>query len=249
MLSVVGAFADRRELLFRFRELAATGKVSERSKPGHRDGWGIICYEDGMPKYLGRSTADATKDECYVVACDLLAGVKHPGVMMGHLRKASFGDRSIENTQPFLHGKWSFAHNGTIWSTDYRRDNGRSDSVIFFERLLKAVEAGSPILTVEDAITNMVRKARSEMVHNPDEMGRAYSSLTFIMSDGTSLYALRDFANQRDADYYTLHYLRTADAIIFCQERIIEGEWKPIPNKSLASVDSQGCLNVRPCEP
>jgi len=247
MLATVGDFAGRRELFFKFQVLAATGKVSERSKPGHRDGWGIICYEHGLPKYVGRSSADAAGDVSYAMACDLLAGIKQPGVIMGHLRKASFGDRSIENTQPLLHGKWSFAHNGTIWSPEYRGSNRRSDSVIFFQRLIEAIEASSSNLPMEDVIVGTVRKARREMVSNPDRMGRAYSSLTFIMSDGASLYALRDFASQHDADYYTLYYLRATNAIIFCQERIIDGEWKLIPNGNLATVNAQGRLDVRSC--
>lgn len=248
LLAIVGDFPDTRELLFRFRELAAIGKVGGRSKPGHRDGWGIICYQDGLPKYLGRSSADAAMEKYYATACDLLSRVKQPGVIMGHLRKTSFGDRSIENTQPFLDGKWSFAHNGTIWSPKYRRSNGRSDSLVFFQRLLKAIQVGSRDVPLEDMIVDTVRKARREIVSNPDRMGRAYSSLTFIMSDGTSLYALRDFASQHDADYYTLHYIRATRATIVCQECIIEGEWKAIPRGSLATVDAQGHVDVRPCE-
>ena len=244
MTAIVGEYSGRQEFLLAFRELAITGKVSVKSKPksGHRDGWGLICY-DGSPRYLGRSPEDASSDGGYLAACDSLAGVHHSRVVMAHLRKASRGGRSLENTQPFLRGKWSFAHNGTIWSPRFRK--GDASSAAFFDRLMVAIEDKDPSASLESTILETVRNIRNEIMSNP---GRTYSSLTFLMSDGVSLYALRDFASQEDTDYYTLHYLHVGHAIILSQEQIIPGEWKSIPNMSLATVDSQGNTRVRLCD-
>ncbi len=232
-----------------FRELAVSGKVSMESKPnsGHRDGWGLVCY-DSSPRYLGRSPEDASSDEGYLAACDSLAGNRHASVVIGHLRKASVGAKSLGNTQPFLRGKWSFAHNGTIYSPRFREGDAVSDTAVLFDRLRVAIEDKDPSASPECAFVETVRNIRNEIMSNPDDSGRTYSSLTFLMSDGVSLYALRDFAKQRDMDLYTLHYLYVDHATILCQEQIIPGEWKSIPNKSLATVDLQGNIHVRSCD-
>jgi predicted glutamine amidotransferase len=247
--AIMGEYSGRQEFLLAFRELAVTGKVSVKSKPksGHRDGWGLICY-DGSPKYLGRSPEDASSDEGYRAACDSLAGVHHPTIVMAHLRKASFGVRSLENTQPFLRGKWSFAHNGTIYSPKFREGDAASDTAVLFDRLMIAIENKDPSASPESTILETVRNIRNEIMNNPDDSGKTYSSLTFLMSNGVSLYALRDFASQSDTDYYTLHYLHVDHAMILCQEQIIPGEWKSIPNKSLATVDSQSNIQIRSCD-
>jgi predicted glutamine amidotransferase len=164
------------------------------------------------------------------------------------MRKASVGRRSLENTQPFLRGKWSFAHNGTIYSSRFRESDAVSDTAVLFDRLRVAVEDNVPRASSESVILETVRNIRNEIMSNPDDSGRTYSSLTFLMSDGVSLYALRDFANQRDTDFYTLHYLHVGNAVILCQEQIIPGEWKSIPNKSLATVDLQGNIQIRSCD-
>jgi len=246
MTAIVGEYSGRREFLLAFRELAVTGKVGVKSKPnsGHRDGWGLVCY-NGSPRYLGRSPEDASSDRGYLAACDSLAGAHHSRVVMGHLRKASVGVRSLENTQPFLRGKWSFAHNGTIYSPRFREGDAASDTVVLFDRLRVAIEDKDPSVSPESTILETVRNIRNEIMSNPDDSRRTYSSLTFLMSDGVSLYALRDFASQSDTDYYTLHYLQVDHAMILCQEQIIPGEWKSIPNKSLATVDPQGNIQVQ----
>ena len=248
MTAIVGEYSGLREFLLTFRELAVSGKVSLESKPnsGHRDGWGLVCY-DGSPRYLGRSPEDASSDEGYLAACDSLAG-DHIRVVIGHLRKASVGAKSLENTQPFLRGKWSFAHNGTIYSPRFREGDAVSDTAVLFDRLRVAIEDKDPSASPESTILETVRNIRNEIMSNPDDSGRTYSSLTFLMSDGASLYALRDFVSQSDTDFYTLHYLHVDHAMILCQEQIIPGEWKSIPDKSLATVDLQGNIQVRSCD-
>jgi predicted glutamine amidotransferase len=78
----------------------------------HRDGWGIAFYE-GPDCLLLREPRPASESP-------LMRFMEHQGLRtkdgLSHIRLATFGDRSLRNTQPFLRelgGRMhAFAHNG-----------------------------------------------------------------------------------------------------------------------------------------
>jgi predicted glutamine amidotransferase len=247
MLAYSGTINDAYGTLREFRRLAEEGKAPAGESLGHRDGWGIICYDKGMPKELGRRTGNATLDEFYVDASKEAARLR-PRILLAHLRKASRGmEISLENTQPLQRGSWSFAHNGTIWSPRFRRGGGQSDSVIFLEKLLENIQTRSDSDRMDQRILKEVKQLRKIIVDNPDSNGRTYTSITFILSDGNSLWVLRDYNDDRDEDYYTMHYLHSADFTLFCQQKIIPGNWKSIENRRMAVVDRENELEIVQC--
>jgi predicted glutamine amidotransferase len=66
-----------------------------------------------------------------------------------------------------------------------------------------------------------------------------YSSLTFIMQDGTSLYAYRHFG--RYEDYYTLYYAQTRGSVLFSSEPLTSRlDWHPIGNRELMRARMEG---------
>lgn len=80
----------------------------------HRDGWGIAFYE-GADCLLLREPRPASESP-------LMQFMEHQGLRtrmaLSHIRLATFGDRSLRNTQPFLRelgGRMhAFAHNGDL---------------------------------------------------------------------------------------------------------------------------------------
>ncbi|HEY4769865.1 MAG TPA: class II glutamine amidotransferase, partial [Myxococcales bacterium] len=89
----------------------------------HPDGWGVGWYEGGAPRVIRSLTpahgdADFEKLSHFVAAQTVLA----------HVRKASVGRVSMDNTHPFQRGPWLFAHNGTL--PDWERARGPLEALI-----------------------------------------------------------------------------------------------------------------------
>src|ERR1700676_2228166 len=94
-----------------FRKLASCGMVSRGSSAGHSDGWGIVAWEKDLPVYLGREPTNALVDEKFEKACLSGEAGQLATPLIAHLRKASVGLKTRENTHPFMNGEWAFAHN------------------------------------------------------------------------------------------------------------------------------------------
>lgn len=75
----------------------------------HRDGWGIAFFHGAEP-YLIKREAAAADCENFRRASARLAS----NTLVVHVRKATVGAVSPQNVHPFRHGRWVFAHNGTI---------------------------------------------------------------------------------------------------------------------------------------
>lgn len=75
----------------------------------HGHGWGIADFRNGTP-FVQRQTWAAYHGEHFSKAAARTYG--HTAI--AHVRRATVGGQSIENTHPFRHGRWIFAHNGTI---------------------------------------------------------------------------------------------------------------------------------------
>ncbi len=249
MLAYSGGLYDPSDALREFRILADKGNVPRGASPGHKNGWGITCYADGSLKELGRQPTNAMTDELYQTASNEAARIK-PQILIAHLRKPSPGidTISLENTQPLQRDSWTFAHNGTIWSPNFRRKNGQSDSIVFFEKLLENTQNKSESHKLHERIANSVMQLRQNLLDNPDSNGKTYSSITFILSDGKSLYVLRDFKEEKEENYYTMYYLQSTDCVLFCQQQITPGDWKLLGNRNLAVVDPKNDLKIIRCQ-
>ncbi|MDH3248724.1 MAG: class II glutamine amidotransferase, partial [Acidimicrobiia bacterium] len=79
----------------------------------HAHGWGIAVYENHLPS-VSREAWDAYQNEAFRDA----AARVYSETVLAHVRRATVGAASIENTHPFVHEEWSFAHNGTIPNFD-----------------------------------------------------------------------------------------------------------------------------------
>lgn len=75
----------------------------------HGHGWGVADYADGVP-LIEKQTWAAFQGEHFQKA----AARVYARTAVAHVRRATVGRTSVENTHPFHHGRWVFAHNGTV---------------------------------------------------------------------------------------------------------------------------------------
>ena len=111
----------------------------------NREGWGIAWWANGHPSILKEPVPAHESDMAARLA------EEHPAseVFIVHVRAATVGEPTVENSHPFqaeaLGRDWVFAHNGTV--RDLERLNtgrytalGTTDSELAFHHLLTRLE-------------------------------------------------------------------------------------------------------------
>ena len=75
----------------------------------HGHGWGVADYKDGSP-LIEKQVWAAYDGEHFAKKAARVYG----HTVVAHVRRATVGVPSIENTHPFVYGRWIFVHNGTV---------------------------------------------------------------------------------------------------------------------------------------
>ncbi len=75
----------------------------------HGHGWGVADYANGAPMIEKKVWAAYHGEHFQKKAARVYAKT-----VIAHVRKATVGEPSLENTHPFGNGPWIFAHNGTL---------------------------------------------------------------------------------------------------------------------------------------
>ncbi len=222
-------------LLDEFAELSTKGVIKPVMQPGHPDGWGLAGYLGNWSTYFGRSEKSLAVDSANYNSAIKKAILSETKFLITHIRKASKGSALIENTHPFIHDEWIFAHNGTIFNSknlvanDYKYE-GETDSDRFFIFLIKKLSQkpmNNYIAIIKDALDEVKSLCQ-------------YTSLTFILTNGRCLIGYRDFTESEN--YYTLYYSLIDDGSVFlCSEPLyglIYGiTWNPLNNSELFYID------------
>jgi len=189
--------ADRLRDAFHQERHAVAGLPADQ-----RGAWGIGFYQGDEVLHKKQPTPDGEPIHWEAIA----ANVK-TDCAVAHLRQATVGGFSVDNTHPFRFRQWLFAHVGTITAFDELRSKlqaelpdflrrnirGSSDSELFFHLILGKLHAASQL---EAALPNsgvMVEAVRSA-VKTIDSLvgtGREASTLNIILSNGRAMYALR----------------------------------------------------------
>jgi len=149
-----------------------------RQSEHHDSGWGMAVYErtDGADPTVVRVPEAAHADG------DFARLTSVTGRMFNvHVRRATVGGLTLENTHPFTFGSLSFGHNGTV--IDYPRlgvtdAEGETDSEHLFRYLVAHFDSRDTI----GSLRRMVAAASEASV---------FSGLNFLFSDGFRLYAYR----------------------------------------------------------
>lgn len=218
--------AAHRGLLDSFLALAEKGKTLAEDPPGHLDGWGIGWYRGGTAfvHKSGGSLRDEREDYFQT-----LEKIGRSGVLIVHLRKSAWKQTSTaRHAHPFADRYHLLAHNGTV--RDYRellKDipgagedlSGALDTEVLF-RYVIALSSGGMEAGFREAVSR---------IHKNNE----YSALNVLFSDGTKLFAFRDY--RKYPEYYTLYRANLGGSGIVASEPLAPARgWRLMEQEELA---------------
>jgi predicted glutamine amidotransferase len=200
MARLIGYMANRADRLrdaFRQERHAIAGLPADQ-----RGAWGMGFYQGDEVLHKKQPTPDGEPINWEVIAENVKTDCA-----VAHLRQATVGGFSVDNTHPFRFRQWLFAHVGTITAfdeikaklhaelPDFLRRNmrGSSDSEVFFHLVLARLHAQNQ-LEAPLPSTRLMLDAIAGAVKSIDESvgsSRLTSTLNMIMCNGRAMYALR----------------------------------------------------------
>ena len=209
------------------------------------DGFGIAWYGDHPEPGRYRDILPAWSD------CNLrsLARQIRSPLFLAHVRAATHGATRRDNCHPFVHGRWSFMHNGQISGFDrirrrmeallsddlFHARTGTTDSELLF---LLALEYGLET----DAHSAIARAVATVEALSAELDGEVLVRLTAAFSDGEALYAVRYATDNRPPTLYAAPL--GADGASFClvSEPLNDDvdRWAEIPDGSIVVIGDGG---------
>ena len=192
-----------------------------RQSEEHDSGWGMAVYSgtDGADPELMRFPQAAFADAEFLAATD-----PRGRIFNVHVRRATMGGLSLENTHPFVLGNYSYCHNGTIiryprlLEPGMRRPRGDTDSEHFFNFLMRDYDPGDPVELAP------ARRDRTTVERSP------FSGLNFLFSDGERLYAYR-------LGIFELHWRAEAGPLLVASECVTDEPWHSVQQDVLLVLD------------
>ncbi len=236
MLAAMGNNLPLHEILNELIRLAEVGNVPANETLGHQDGWGIVVVPDFKWENLQwiRSNRSIIGDPLFK-NLDLWNTPNFKGQIFCHLRKASKGENTLENTHPFKFPRFYFMHNGTIHFSQetfhkfklihpsftplHDQQLNGTDTVIYGELFNFFIEK-----------TNNIETAWKETISWINASQIEYTSTSSAMISPNIMGFIRNFS--KDEDYYQLHYAHTSDYVIISQEKTFDLTWKSVLPKS-----------------
>jgi len=162
----------------------------------------------------------------------ILKKINRSKVLVIHLRKSAWpGTNLAKNTHPFKYKNIIFCHNGTVLDykpllKDIRNEFGPEKSALDSEVLFKYA-----LSRKENGI-----KSKFNAAFKYIEKNLKHTSLTSLISDGSNLYAYREFTKL--PGYYTLFIANHKNSSIFCSETTAKNlKWKLIPQNKIVVTD------------
>jgi predicted glutamine amidotransferase len=143
-----------------------------------------------------------------------------------HVRRATMGGLTPENTHPFCLGSYSFCHNGTI--IRYPRllepgvptPKGDTDSEAFFNFLMRDFDDGHPRRSLRTAVRKLIERS-------------PFSGINFLFSDGYKLYAYK-------LGIFGLHWAARPGALAVASEKITgDDTWHSVHDDVLLVLDPE----------
>lgn len=227
----------------------------------HPDGWGIASFDKTRSIWrLHKGTERASDDARF----HEIAARSQGHVLVAHVRQKTVGPTRIENTHPFEHDGWMFAHNGTVNDVETLRAGasrarldqvtGDTDSELLFAYLLTRLdEAGLialPDAAARSAAARVIRSAATKL--REANVG----AFNFLLSDGATCFAHRFgrtlFVLQR-SPHDPVRATREVDpgatlvtkwtqrrhAVLIASERMTDEPWQEVPEGTFLRVDRE----------
>ena len=191
-----------------------------RQSEEHDSGWGMAVYEraDGCEPELVRYPNAAHGDEEFLEVTS-----KKGRIFNVHVRRATMGGLSLDNTHPSAWGATRSATTGRVRfprlldDPHVERPKGDTDSEAFFNFLMACYDGSDPVGSLRRAVATTVE--RSSM-----------SGLNFLFSDGDRLYAYR-------LGLFDLHWLHRPGQLLVASERVTGERWHTVQQDVLLVLD------------
>ncbi len=230
----------------------------------HGHGWGVADFPDGVPLVEKQTWAAYHGEHFRKTAARVYART-----VIAHVRRATVGEPSIENTHPFHNGRWIFAHNGTVPNFGAVRDlmmpeidsfyrdeiHGTTDSehVFFYLLTLWRREPEQPLASlVRRGLVQIVEWCREV---DPD----AGIGLNVVLTDGERLVGTRLGRTlwhlERDQVFdcpicgrpHVHHEIGEAyRSVEIASEPITDENWQEMPDNTIYEIDENFYLLTKP---
>ena len=204
------------------------------------DGFGISWYDERGNLGVYRDVLPAWADDNLTNLCRMLRS----GHFIAHMRASTIGETTRTNCHPFVHGTWSFCHNGQLPHFksirrkmldalcddlfDARR--GSADSELIFLTLLANGLAADPVAAMQATLA-LIGPAQSE----------GPTKLTCVFSDGQTLYAFRHASSGPAPTLYVSGVLDNGGRAVASEPLCgVTERWTAIPTDTLCKVTAAG---------
>lgn len=242
-------------------------RQSQRDAEGlvHGHGWGVAEYPDGVPM-VERQTWAAFHGEHFAKKAARI----YAHTVIAHVRRATVGPPSLENTHPFTFGRYIFAHNGTVPGFEqlhprllehidplHRAEiRGQTDSEHVFHYLLTRWSHGP-----QSDLMETVREGIEQIVDWCEEiLPEKRVGMNIVLGDGDRLVGSRLNRSlwylERDeivpcniCGRPHVHHQPKADyrsAEVASEPVTPEDAWKAVPNGVVFAVDPDFKLHFEP---
>lgn len=236
MMGVVSQGPVYYDLFEEFADLATEGMcpLGAPDERGHKDGWGLACFQNGALAVHMRDAGCASDASKYYGTAWKIAKLnieRAPGqslIVMGHLRRASVSGLVAQKfAHPFVEERngvtWAFQHNGSLVNDP--GEAGKIDSQALFRILLDHLDGRG-----HEDVAKATVAARNLVI----EKYGGFTGLNFMLSDGQALHVYRDF--QTNGQYYTLYLDSFGEMLIASSEPILAMKAEPLPRGVLHAL-------------
>jgi glutamine amidotransferase len=192
-----------------------------RQSEEHDSGWGMSVYSraEGEEPRCFRFPEAAHENEEFQEATNLRGRLFNV-----HVRRATMGGLTPENTHPFCLGPYSFGHNGTIvrypklLEDGVPKPKGQTDSEVFFNFIMRDFDPEHPRRCLRRAIRRVIERS-------------PFSGLNFLLSDGERLFAYK-------LGVFDLYWAARDGALLVASEVMTERDkWHRVQDDVLLVLD------------
>ncbi len=215
------------------------------------DGFGIAWYGDRPEPGLYRDILPAWSDP----SLKSLSRQIRSSLFLAHVRASTGGATSRANCHPFVHGSWSFMHNGQIAGFEkirrrlegmlpdalYDHMQGTTDSELFFLMCAQEGLTHDPQGAVERAASRVLEASREA------GMEPAFK-LTAAFADGNCLHAVRYSSMGAAPSLYAASHGAAGSCIVSEPFDRNNPAWQAIEPDSFITVSRNG-MKTRRFEP
>lgn len=219
--------------------IAQSHSAQEAKTATNGDGFGLAWYGERPEPGLYRDILPAWSDPNLKSLCRQIRS----SLFLAHVRAATDGATSRANCHPFVHGRWSFMHNGHIGGFErlrrhlearlsdeaYAALEGSTDSELFFLLMVEAGLDGDPLGATRRAVL-AVREAAARAGIEP------VIRLTAAFSDGDRLHAVRFATDAHAPTLYTAPFRAGGRCLVSEPFDRACADWQAIPSGSFVTA-------------